>query len=141
MMHPSSFQTTIENQFDYICKRAIENERKNYVKHLSGISNREVSFTEIGDYRVNQFSVMDQYVTDLHMFTVRNYQIGLTDSGLSEALQHLDTKKRDIILLYYFMEMNDTEISTLFNLNRSTIHRHHISGLESIKHFMKECSE
>lgn len=29
-MKPSSFQTTIENQFDYICKRAMEDERKNY---------------------------------------------------------------------------------------------------------------
>ncbi len=27
-MKPSSFQTTIENQFDYICKRAMEDERK-----------------------------------------------------------------------------------------------------------------
>lgn len=26
-MKPSSFQTTIENQFDYICKRAMEDER------------------------------------------------------------------------------------------------------------------
>ncbi|HBG8980590.1 TPA: sigma-70 family RNA polymerase sigma factor, partial [Staphylococcus aureus] len=25
-MKPSSFQTTIENQFDYICKRAMEDE-------------------------------------------------------------------------------------------------------------------
>ncbi len=27
-MKPSSFQTTIENQFDNICKRAMEDERK-----------------------------------------------------------------------------------------------------------------
>ncbi|HGI7085613.1 TPA: sigma-70 family RNA polymerase sigma factor, partial [Streptococcus pyogenes] len=26
-MKPSFFQTTIENQFDYICKRAMEDER------------------------------------------------------------------------------------------------------------------
>ncbi|HEO4010965.1 TPA: sigma-70 family RNA polymerase sigma factor, partial [Streptococcus agalactiae] len=26
-MKPSSFQETIENQFDYICKQAIEDER------------------------------------------------------------------------------------------------------------------
>ena len=33
-MKPSSFQTTIENQFDYICKRAMDDERKDYMKAL-----------------------------------------------------------------------------------------------------------
>ena len=45
-MKPSSFQTTIENQFDYICKRAMEDERKNYMLYLSRIAKREVSFSE-----------------------------------------------------------------------------------------------
>lgn len=40
-MKPSSFQTTIENQFDYICKRAMEDERKNYMLYLSRIAKRE----------------------------------------------------------------------------------------------------
>ncbi|HFD5989204.1 TPA: sigma-70 family RNA polymerase sigma factor, partial [Clostridioides difficile] len=44
-MKPSSFQTTIENQFDYICKRAMEDERKNYMLYLSRIAKREVSFS------------------------------------------------------------------------------------------------
>ncbi|HEN9377123.1 TPA: sigma-70 family RNA polymerase sigma factor, partial [Streptococcus agalactiae] len=43
-MKPSSFQETIENQFDYICKQAIEDERKDYFKHLSRLSKKEVSF-------------------------------------------------------------------------------------------------
>lgn len=47
-MKPSSFQTTIENQFDYICKRAIEDERKDYLKHLLRISKQEVSFSDTG---------------------------------------------------------------------------------------------
>ena len=46
-MKPSSFQTTIENQFDYICKRAMEDERKNYMLYLSRIAKREVSFSDV----------------------------------------------------------------------------------------------
>ena len=52
-MKPSSFQTTIENQFDYICKRAMEDERKNYMLYLSRIAKREVSFSDVGDYLVS----------------------------------------------------------------------------------------
>lgn len=55
-MKPSSFQTTIENQFDYICKRAMEDERKNYMLYLSRIAKREVSFSDVGDYLVSQFA-------------------------------------------------------------------------------------
>lgn len=140
-MKPSSFQTTIENQFDYICKRAMEDERKNYFKHLSRISKQEVSFSDTGDYLVNQFSTVDHYATDLQMFTLYGSNIGIKSDLLSEALKCLSDKKRIIILLYYFMDMNDTEISKLLNLSRSTIYRHRTSGLAFIKKFMEEHTE
>ena len=62
-MKPSSFQTTIENQFDYICKRAMEDERKNYMLYLSRIAKREVSFSDVGDYLVSQFATTDNCST------------------------------------------------------------------------------
>ena len=68
-MKPSSFQTTIENQFDYICKRAMDDERKDYMKMLSRQSKREISFSDMGDYLVSQFSVVDSYSTDYQIFT------------------------------------------------------------------------
>ena len=57
---------------------------------------------------------------------------------LGEALRNLSDKKREIILLYYFMNMNDTEIAELLKLNRSTVYRHRTSGLNLIKNFMEE---
>ena len=69
-MKPSSFQTTIENQFDYICKRAMEDERKNYMLYLSRIAKREVSFSDVGDYLVSQFATTDNYSTDFQIFTL-----------------------------------------------------------------------
>ncbi len=48
-MKPSSFQTTIENQFDYICKRAMDDERKDYINALSRQSKREILFSDMGD--------------------------------------------------------------------------------------------
>ena len=47
MMKPSEFQTTIENQFDYICKVAMEDERKDYLKALSRQYKRETLFCDI----------------------------------------------------------------------------------------------
>ena len=50
MMKPSEFQTTIENQFDYICKVAMEDERKDYLKALSRQCKRETLFCDMDDY-------------------------------------------------------------------------------------------
>ena len=137
-MKPSSFQTTIENQFDYICKRAMDDERKDYMKALSRQSKRETLFSDMGDYLVSQFATVDSYPFDFHMFMLNG---GVESDLLSEALRNLTGKKREIILLYYFMDMNDTEIAELLNLNRSTVYRHRTSGLAFIKEFMEENEE
>lgn len=140
-MKPSSFQETIENQFDYICKQAIEDERKDYFKRLSRLSKKEVSFSEIDNYLVTSFSTVDTYVTDFQLFTLYGLRINVESDLLSEALRHLPENKRNIILLHYFMDMSDVEIAELLNVNRSTVYRHRISGLAMIKEFMKECKE
>ena len=49
-MKPSEFQTTIENQFDYICKVALEDERKDYLKASSRQCKRETLFCDMDDY-------------------------------------------------------------------------------------------
>ena len=140
-MKPSSFQETIENQFDYICTQVIEDERKDYFKHLDRLSAKEVSFSDIDNYLVNSFSTVDTYVTDFQLFKLFGLRINVESDLLSEALRHLSEKKRNIILLHYFMDMSDVEIAELLNLNRSTVYRHRISGLAMIKEFMKECKE
>lgn len=137
-MKPSSFQVTIENQFDYICKKAIEDERKDYFKYLSRLAKREVSFSDIGDYLVNQFATTDTYPTDFQIFTLNDISVGIENDLLSEALRELPDKKREILLLFYFMDMSDSEIADLLNLNRSTVYRHRMSGLALIKKFMEE---
>ena len=67
-MKPSEFQTTIENQFDYICKVAMEDERKDYLKALSRQCKRETLFCDMDDYTVNLFSSEDTYPSHFHTF-------------------------------------------------------------------------
>lgn len=66
-------------------------------------------------------------------FTVR-----IENSLLAEALENLDGKKRDVILRYYFLGFDDTEISKILEVNRSTIQRRRHAGLEFIKKFMED---
>lgn len=111
MMKPSEFQATIENQFDYICKVAMEDERKDYLKVLSRQCKRETLFCDMDDYTVNLFSSEDTYPSHFHTFEMDGFTVRIENSLLAEALEHLDEKKRDVILRYYFLGFDDTEIS------------------------------
>lgn len=136
-MKPSTFQETTENQFDYICKKVIEDERKDYYKQLARLSKKEVSFSEIGDYVFNQLGTEDHYTLDQHFFELDDIKIGIENEQLGEALDLLSEKKRKIVLLYYFMDMNEGEIADVLHVSRSTVNRQRTSALS----LMKECIE
>lgn len=119
----------------------MEDERKDYFKHLSRLVKHEVSFSEIGDYLVSQFATADSYSTDFQIFTLNGISIGIENDLLSEALRNLPSNKRNILLLFYFMDMSDSEIADMLKLNRSTVYRHRTSGLAMMKKFMEEFEE
>ena len=85
-------------------KRAMEDERKNYMLYLSRIAKREVSFSDVGDYLVSQFATTDNYSTDFQIFTLNGLSVGVENDLLSEALRELPDRKREILLLFYLWE-------------------------------------
>lgn len=97
--------------------------------------------SDVGDYLVSQFATTDNYSTDFQIFTLNGISVGVENDLLSEALRELPDKKREILLLFYFMDMSDSEIADLLKLNRSTVYRHRTSGLALIKKFMEEFEE
>ena len=60
---------------------------------------------------------------------------------IAEAFQTLKEKKRDLILLSYFMGMSDAEIAREMNLVRSTINEHRKRSLELLKKVMEESTD
>ena len=78
------------------------------------------------------------YPSHFHTFEMDGFTVRIENSLLAEALENLDGKKRDVILRYYFLGFDDTEISKILEVNRSTIQRRRHAGLEFIKKFMEE---
>ena len=52
-------------------------------------------------------------------------------------LYHTTERKRDIILLSYFLDMSDAEIGELLNVVRTTVFRHRKSALAKIKQYLE----
>ena len=65
-------------------------------------------------------------------------EVWVEDDQLSEALKTLTEKKRNIILLSYFMDMSDSEISEFIKIPRSNVQYHRTKTLEAMRKIMEE---
>ena len=62
----------------------------------------------------------------------------VNDENIADALRSLPERKRDIILLSYFLELSDGEIGKQLNLIRSTVQYQRTSTLRELKKMMEE---
>ena len=84
---------------------------------------------------------MDKYDLEIYRFQVLDYDIEVTDTLIAEALHTLTEKKRNVVLLSYFMDMSDADIARKMNLVRSTISEHRKRSLELMRKIMEETNE
>ena len=84
---------------------------------------------------------MDKYDLEIYHFQVLDYDIEVTDALIAEALHTLTEKKRNVVLLSYFMDMSDADIARKMNLVRSTISEHRKRSLELMRKIMEETNE
>ena len=82
---------------------------------------------------------MGQYFMDEHIFEVQGLPVVATGNLLAEAIAQLPEDKRDVILLSYFLGMNDREISERLNVVRQTISKRRLTTLKELREYlMKE---
>ena len=77
------------------------------------------------------------YESDYFRFQVSGFDVLVKNELLAEALNALPEKKRDIVLLSYFLDMSDAEIGDLLNVVRTTVFRHRKTALAKIKQYME----
>ena len=128
-----SQMTTIRHQFDSLCRKVLREESRSYKKRLARRAEKEASLSELSEKELAQLYMMDEYSSDSTFFGVLNYRVGVKDDRLAEALAALPSKKRDVILLSYFLDMNDTEIAKKLEVVGSTIYRRRTSSIEELK--------
>lgn len=131
-LSPSQMKT-VRHQFDSICRKVLRDESRNYKKQLVRRAEKEISLSELSEAELGQIYAMDDYPSDSTFFDVLEYRVAVKDDRLAEALAALPGKKRDVILLSYFLDMTDTEIAEKLKVVGSTIHRRRTSSLEELK--------
>ena len=133
----SEKQSRIRKQFDSFCKTLLKNEMIDYERERSYRLKHEVSFSELTQEELSRMTNTDEYIVESEVFLVIDYDVEVKDELIGEALKYLPEKKRNVILLSFFMDMTDTEIAKHMNLVRSTIHHHRVSSLQALKKIME----
>ena len=129
---------TNQKLFDSYCKRILKNEAIDCFREIQKHRQREIFFSELSEKEWKQLYMEDEYDLDTCNFRVLGYDVEVKDALIAEALNLLSDKKREVVLLAYFLDMSDTEIAKLLNLRQSTIHYHRTSSLKSLKEFLEK---
>ena len=131
-LSPSQIKT-VRHQFDSFCKKVLREESRDYERQLARILEREITFSDLSESILSRIGVMDEYPSDHTYFDVLDYRVAVRNNQLAKALASLPSKKRDVVLLAFFLDMNDAEIAEKFNVVRTTIQRRRTSSLAELK--------
>lgn len=82
--------------------------------------------------------VLDEYDVEYDHFQVLGYDIAVKDTLIAEALKELSDRKRNVILLSYFMEMSDSDIAKEMQLVRENIYLHRKGSIKILKKIIEE---
>ena len=120
-----------------ISKENFGREAKSHRRTLAKRAAREVTFSDLSESELAQLFTTDEYESDYFRFQVSGFDVLVKNELLAEALNALPERKRDIILLSYFLDMSDAEIGELLNVVRTTVFRHRKSALAKIKQYLE----
>jgi len=136
-MRPFSHEEHIQHSFDSYCKKILKYKARDYYRAMKLQTKREVSLSDLSEQDLAQLSVTDEYFKDAFSFTVQGQDVLISDEQLAEALSALPADRRDIILLAYFLDMNDREIAEALNLVRRTVSRRRANSLQKLKNLLE----
>jgi RNA polymerase sigma factor (sigma-70 family) len=123
--------------FDSYAKKTLKFTARNYYRKKRQRGEREVNFSSLSSSELAKLTVYDTYFADDHAFDVMDWSVFVSDFDLAEALVELPSKKRDIVLLSFFMDMSDGEIAELMELARSTVSHHRRKAMKKLREIME----
>lgn len=129
----------IQNQFHAFCVTVLKNEARHIQREYARRREQEKPLDELTPSEQEQTAVRDQYFADEHVFEVQGLPVVVTGDLLADALAKLPEGKRNVILLSYFLDLNDREIGEKLNLVRQTVSKRRLTTLKELHDYlMKE---
>lgn len=137
-MKQVEFQQYQEQTFDSFAKRLIRNEGRNAKKELARQSEREVSLSSLPFDSLSAISHEDKYSLEKFGIHTQVAKVEVFDHLLGQAIMSLAPKWRDIIVMYYFLNLGDTEIGGVLKLTPGAIRHRREVALDQLKTLLED---
>ena len=118
-----------ENCFVAYFVRVIQNEAIDAHRVLDREAEQRVSLSSL----TLEAATEDAYALDSCILYARDRPVTVRDPDLFRALSVLPPRRRDILLLFHFLEYTEPEIGRLLHLSTPTVHYHHKAGLDHLR--------
>jgi RNA polymerase sigma factor (sigma-70 family) len=132
-----SQKKTVRHQFDSFCRKVLREEGRDYIRELSILSEREVPFSELSEEEMERLSVLDEYPSEQNHFDVLGYHVVVENDLLADALSALPAEQREVVLLSYFLDMNDREIAERLKVVQRTVQYRRTSSIKKMRERME----
>ena len=138
IMRTSSFEHIVRLQFNSLMMIVIKGTLSSHRRQIARRSKHEALFCELPEMKQFEQAMNDSYSHEFVSFQVLDFVIRISDEELSTALKELTEKQRTAILLHFFQDMSDREISELYHVSRSAINSRRDRGLKKLQKLLNE---
>ena len=125
-----------QQAFDSFCKKVLKHEANNGHREINRRALMEIPMSELPEGAMEQLAVYDEYPWEYTSFNVGEETVLVRDDRLAEALAAIPEKERNIILMYWFLDMADREIADQMGIARRTVNTHRQNAYRLLKKLM-----
>jgi RNA polymerase sigma factor (sigma-70 family) len=123
--------------FDCYCKKVLRNEARNIYAEDKRRRLHEVSLFALTSSELRQLFVLDKYFADYHVFNVLGREVVVMSAWIADALAELPTRRRDILLMSYYLGMPDRLIGDKLGIGRGTAQYQRKRALAQMRELME----
>jgi len=128
----------LAQQKDSYFKLSLRGAARNYYKRIKKIREREISFDALSKEEQKHLSHFDQYDINEFSFKALDEKFSISDDELGKALSKLPGELLSIVLLSFFLGMNDREIGEQLKMGNSTVAYRRNRTIEKLRELMEE---
>lgn len=131
------FQRYQEQSFDSFTKITIRNESANAHNEIASRTEKEISFSCLSHDDLQSFQTIDKYRPYRKTFYAHGNIVHVYDPTLGELLQYISPQRREVILLYYFLGLTDSEIGCLLHIDHKTVNYRRNTALRRLRELLE----
>lgn len=136
-MTPDHHKDYKQKAFDSFCKKVLKCEAYNAYREIRRKREHEIPLSELSEETIEQLASIDRYSWEYTPFTLMSGEIILIENDLlAIALSSLDPVDRNIILMYWFLEMLDCDIAEQIHIPRRTVNDRRHKAYRLLKKLM-----